>query len=472
VSDTYVYPVSENQRQLWLQLATADVGSAYVVSAMVRVHAAPAADALAQALAWMIARHDALRTAVQERGSELVQVVYNELDPVDVAASLEWLADTAKPSDLERAADRPLEVGVVPLIGVTGLRTALDEHLLAIRLHHIVCDGWSLGIVVDELLGAYAAFAGGVSPQLDPVPMQFPDFTLWLQESESEQVREERLRFWREALDGVPPELDVPRNRPRPPVPDNRSMGLRRGLADELIGRIENVAAACGATVQQLLLAAFQVVLARYCSQDLFAIATVSARRDEPEFAGTVGFLANMIPVRADLRGEPTFEQLLARVRAHTSSATAYQDVSLPELLTALGVPRAAGVPPLVQVGLQLLYEIEHDPPLGGAAMTWSRVAPPEEFAVESPLDIVVTAERGRGLQLRVEYVSALYDAQFVADLIDNFITLLDAATRAPRTVVWRLDLLNPAERQRLLAWSGAATGLVEGSLGSGDLSA
>lgn len=475
MSDAYVYPVSENQRQLWLQLATADIDNAYVVGALVRVHAAPDADALAEALRWLIARHDALRTAVREQGGELVQVVYDELDPVAVRAALEWLADTATPADLERAADRPLEVSVAPLIGVTVQRTGANEHLLAIRMHHIICDGWSLEIVVDELLGAYADFASGRSPQLDPVPLQFPDFALWLHDSESEAARDERLQFWGEALAGVPPELDMPRNRPRPPVLDHRSQGLRRTLPAELTARIERVAAAGGATVQQLLLAGFQVVLARYCGQELFAMATVSARRDEPEFAGTVGFLANLIPVRADLLGEPSFEQLLARVRAHTSAAMAHQDVGLPELLASLGVPRVAGVPPLVQVGLQLLYEADCDRSAGeptagtagGATMPWSRVPPPEDFAGESPLDIAVTALRGPALQLRVEYVTALYDADFIADLIDNFITLLDAATTTPQTVIWRLDLLNPAERQRVLAWSGSGSAVA--AVGSGD---
>jgi len=459
VNDAFVYPVSGNQLQLWLQLATADVDRAYVVSALVRVHAAPDAPALTQALGWLITRHDGLRTAVREQGDELVQVVYDDLDPDAVAGALEWLDPTATPADLEAAADRPLDVTAAPLIGVTGLRTGATEHLLAIRMHHIICDGWSLEIVVNELLAAYSAFAAGRSPVAEPVALQFPDFALWLHDSETEASRADRLRFWQQELAGMPPELDVPRNRPRPPVLDHRSRGLRRTVPAGLTARIEGVAAAHGATVQQLLLAGLQVVLGRYCRQELFAMATVSARRDEPEFAGTVGFLANLIPVRADLRGEPTFEQLLARVRAHTAAAMAHQDVALPDLLAGLGVPRVAGVPPLMQVGLQLLYEVGQDGSAGygeagGRAMPWTRVPPPEAIAGESPLDIAVTAVRGQALQLRVEYVTALYDAGFIANLIDNFITLLDAATTTPDAVIWRLDLLHDAERRQVLEWS------------------
>lgn len=439
------FPASENQLQLWLEEATAEVGSSYNISAGFRVSGVLDLALLQAALDHVVRRHEALRTTLVERDGALCQRVLSQVD-----VPIQELGESGSSVAIEAVAERPFDLGRGPLIRVAVQPTSSDERLLVLALHHLIADGWSLGLIVAELFEAHRRLCAGERPELPEVHLQFPDFVLWAAESDDEHARAARRRFWAEALADVPAELELPRARPRPPERDRRARSMQIELGPQLTRALEDLAVRRGTTLNLVVLAAFEVLLARYSGQELFALGTVSARREDSEFATTVGFLANLLPVRADLRGDPTFEEHLARVRDHAVAALTHQNISLPEMLTELGVPRVPGVPPLIQVSFQLLYQ-DFEPALMSIESQWSPVT---LASGSSPLELVVTAARTDELRLNFLWATAIYDEADIAAMAANFQTLLAGVAATPTQSIRRLPLVTASEINQLLAWS------------------
>jgi amino acid adenylation domain-containing protein len=332
------------------------------------------------------------------------------------------------------------------------LRLADDEHVLLLTLHHIITDGWSMGVLVRELATLYAH--GGQATALDPLPLQYADYAAWQRQQLESTALETQLAYWRERLTGAPPLLELTTDRPRPPVQSYCGATFHFELPANLTERIAVLCRQEEATPFMALLAAFQVVLARYSSQDDFCIGTPIANRTRAEVEGLIGFFVNTLVLRADLSSNPSFRDLLQRVKMAALGAYAHQDVPFETLVEQLQPQRNLSYNPLFQV----MFVFQNTPAeqlrLPGLDM---RVLPVESGVAKFDLTLIME-ERPDGLHAALEYNTDLFDETTIARMADHFTTLLDHAITEPDTPIGGLQLLTEAERRQLLVeWNDTA---------------
>ncbi|MFD0579123.1 condensation domain-containing protein [Dactylosporangium darangshiense] len=316
----------------------------------------------------------------------------------------------------------PFDLAVGPLFRATLLRVSADEHVVALAKHHVVSDEWSAAVLRRELEVLYA---GGELPAL---PVQYADFAVWQRQWLSGAVLEAELGFWREALTGAPV-LELPTDRPRPAVRSVDGAVLEFAVPAEVMAGLRRVARDAGASMFMTLLGAFSVLLGRYSGQDDVVVGTPIANRNRAEIEGLIGFFVNTLVLRTDLSGDPTFGELLGRVRERTLAAYAHQDVPFEHLVDALDVHRDRSRSPLFQVLFNYVTGEDGQP------------APDEARAVAALYDLtLVVAESADGLAGAVEFATALFDEATMHRLIGHLQLVLAAvaAARTQRCRVWR----------------------------------
>ncbi|MFD9698189.1 condensation domain-containing protein [Lentzea sp. NPDC059081] len=443
----YVFPPSRNQAQLWLQEQTQELGSSYHITANLRLRGRVRPGALATAVSRLVARHEALRTVFRELDGALRQIVLPHLEvrlerPADLAG-LDALAES--PFDLERG----------PLVRAALVRLAVDDHVFGLVVHHLVADGWSVDLVLRELIGLYDALVSGKDGELPPPSLQYADFTLWEQETLTADVVEEEIGFWRRELADAAPVLELPLDRNRSAERDAVAAGLEISVPGEVVLALEELAGRCGATLNMVVMAAFQVLLARYSGQERFAVGTAGAGRTGTEFEDVVGFFATLLPSPVDVSGQPTFTELVGRVRRHVLDALAHQRLPFDQLVSALRPQRIEGASPLFQVTFQLLHDN------GGGVREAAGVSfePIASTTGHLMYELSFTALRGEGLRCAFHWSKALFDEATVHRMAQNFLVLLESAVHRPEEVVWCLPILTRAERDQLERWSGERRG-------------
>ena len=348
-----------------------------------------------------------------------------------------------------REARTPADLARGPLFRAGVIRISEHEHMLTFGLHHIVADGWSMRVMAEDLAALYDAARAGDRAPLPPLEAQLADWVRWQQRLLDGGEREAMIAFWKTSLAGVPHVLALPTDRTRTAVPTHAGDTVAMTIAPELGRRLAALARAEGATTFMALFAAVAVVLGRHASQDDFAIGSPVANRGMRELERSVGFFNNMLPLRADLRGDPTFRELLARTRDHALGAYDHQALPLAEIIHALHVAREPGFAPLFQVELALQPPM---PPLALAGATGHLPEILEDGTSRFDLyfDLV---DRGDGsLSGGVEYATDLFDRPTIERLASEVTTLISEATRAPDTVISALPLLDARARQRVLA--------------------
>jgi len=419
---------------------------------------------LALCLAEIVRRHEALRTVFARMAGAPVQVIRPaapfRLPVIDLsglpdreAVALRLAADeAARPFDLTRG----------PLLRVVLLRLTREDHLAALTMHHIVSDGWSVGLLVREVGTLYAAFAEGRPSPLPELPVQYPDFAVWQGSWLRDQVLESEIAWWRRQLAGLPPLLALPTDRPRPGVQSFRGalrpLRLPEGLTRQLqaLGRRE------GATLFMVLLAGFQALLARHSGQGDFAVGTPVAGRNQVEIEGMIGFFVNTLVLRSDLTGNPTFRELLGRVRDTTLIAQAHQEVPFEKLIQELAPERSLAHTPLFQVVLAL-----QNAPAGSLEIRNLRLRPVEATGTTAKFDLTLNfVEHGGGLGGTVEHATDLFDAATIDRLLLQYERLLAAALEAPERAASELPLLSSGERHQMLReWNDTAVDRTEDTL-------
>jgi amino acid adenylation domain-containing protein len=452
------FPVSFSQLREWI-LDRLDPGTAaYNIPGGARFDGPLALPALRRAVDEIVRRHEALRTTFAATDGEPVQVVAGEarlavplvdLSPLPQAARE---AEVARLTLLERSLGFDLARG--PLLRVALLRLARERHVLLFTLHHIVSDGWSVGIFLRELGVLYDAFANGRPSPLPALPIQYPDFAVWQREWLSGEVLAAHVDYWREQLAGAPPLLELPADRPRPPV--QTYSGARRGVAfpPELTAAVKALGQAAGATTFMAMLAGYQALLARYSGQDDVSVGTYTGSRGRAETEGLIGFFINTLVLRTRLDDRPGFAALMARVREVTLGAFAHQELPFEKLLEALRVARDLSHTPLFQALLVL-----QNYPARAVETADVRLQPlVEDDHVNFDLSLWL-AEAGAGLTGTVQWNVDLFDAATVDRMVRHLAALLAAGVREPERPVDELALLAPEESRQLLAdWSGAGT--------------
>ncbi|HEX2080094.1 MAG TPA: condensation domain-containing protein, partial [Longimicrobium sp.] len=348
-------PLSHAQQRIWFLQRMEPESTAFNIPQTLRLRGTLDAEALDRALVGVVRRHHVLRTVFRLQDDEAVQVVMPApatLLRVEDAAGADLEAEIRRRMAAEAQWRFDIEQG--PLFRATLVRFAADDHLLLLTMHHLVTDGWSLGVLYRELGTLYAAFLRGEPSPLQPLRIQYADFAAWQRGHLAGPAMERQLAFWRQALQGAPALLEVPTDRPRPAVQGTAGAARPVLVSREVRERLANAARAEGATLFMALMAGWAALLGRYARQDDIVVGTPVAGRTREESEPLIGIFLNTLAVRVDLRGDPTFRQLLGRVREATVGAFANQDVPFERLVEALQVPRALSHSPVYQAMLTL----------------------------------------------------------------------------------------------------------------------
>jgi amino acid adenylation domain-containing protein len=424
---------SSGQKRLWFAMRAAPESPVYNCPLTLEIRGRVEVEALTMALAALVHRHEALRTIFQEEEGELFQIVAprGEL-PLErrEARGREEALRYAK--DFARA---PFDLARGPLYRAALVTMSADESLLLLNCHHIVSDGWSQGIVLRELLGLYRAFLVQEKTVLDPLPLSYADFARWQRKRELPPASRQ---YWARALEGVEP-LRLPTDFARPPLPTSAGARIAVRLSAE---SARAVARRDDASLYQVVLAAFQMVLSIWCQQERFVVGTPAHNRNRAEVEGIVGFFVSTVPVRADFGSDPTLKEALARVRRNALEALAEGEVPFEELV-ALS-KRAKGVPPLVQALFVWQESLMPELDLGDV-----RVHAGEEDTETSKFDLTLSLRPiGDILEGHVELNTDLFHAKSIEWMIDRLEPMLAAMQRTPEAHLhsMSLDVETPVE--------------------------
>src|SRR6185436_2809658 len=444
-------PLSFAQQRLWFLEQLRPGTAAFNIPDAVRLRGALDAAALAAALSGVVARHEALRTVFPALRGEAVQEIRPAAPQPLPVVDLAGLPSAAREAELARLlageAALPLDLARGPLLRTRLLRFSATDHVLTLTIHHIASDAWSSGIFVRDLGRLYAAALSGEPRPLPPLPFQYADFAAWQRRFLSGATLERELDWWRERLAGAPPRLDLPSDRPRPARPSDRGATCTVLLPLQAADGLRAVARQEGATLFMALTAAWLAVAGHLTGRDDLVIGTDVANRNREETEGIVGFFINQLALRVRLAGDPTFRELVGRVREVALGAYAHQDVPFDAVVDALELDRTVAHAPLFQVKLFLENASRPASPVPGL-----RIEPLDVDIRIAKLDLVLAFwERPEGLSGWVNYSTDLFDAPRVERWLRQLATLAGRAALAPDTRLSALgEALAEIEREEL----------------------
>lgn len=395
----------------------------------------------------LVARHEVLRTALVERGGLPMQRIADR-----AGVPLAW-HDSEPDLDAARAfAGRPFDLAAAPLVRAA-VWAGTHDCLSVIAVHHVACDGWSARILIDDLTALYRARVAGGGVPLPPLPVQYADYAVW-QRDRVERESADRLDHWCARLADLPV-LELPTDRPRPPVRSGRGGVVEVPLPGTLVTAAETLARAHGATLFMVLLAVYQTVLARWSGRTDIPVGTPIAGRDRTELEGLVGCFLNTLVLRGDLSGTPSFVTLLERTRERVLDAFDHQDVPFERIVARLRPERDPSHTPLFQAWLVLQ---NYAPAVGSDGLL--RYVGLGDEQVHAPFDLSLMAYSAAdgGLTARFTYATDLFDAATVARLAGHVVRVLMAVVADPGVDIWSLALTTLAERAELLALAGSDT--------------
>ena len=363
-------------------------------------------------------------------------------------------------AEAQRQAQVPFDLVAGPLLRARLVRAAADDHLLLLTLHHLVCDGWSMGVLLREFVALYEAFVGAPAdcwPSASPLPelpIQYADFAVWQREQLRGPALAEQIAYWKDRLAAAPAALDLPTDRPRPAVQSSRGAKHEFRLPRSLTGALKAAGPARDVTLFMTLLAGFKAVLHRYTAQDDLIVGSPVAGRTRVETEAVIGFFSSSLILRTDLSGDPPFRELLRRVRGVALGAYDHQDVPFEQLVEVLQPERTLSHTQLFQVMFAL-----HNVPRPSLAL-------PDLILSRLPVDVETAMfdlgldmwEDGGELRGRFMYSTDLFDGPTIARLAGHLCTLLDGAVTDPDRRLSALPLLTPGEQRQLLVDWNATT--------------
>jgi amino acid adenylation domain-containing protein len=443
-------PATAGQRGLWFHDALHPGSPVYNEALVLRLRGPLDRGALAAALTTIVARHEALRTSLVMRGDELRQVVRppTPLDPdvLDLRATPPADLTAATERAVREAVTEPFALARGPHLRARLLRTGGDEHVLVLSMHHSTMDGWSADVLFDELAALYGAAVRGERAVLAPPGEQYRDHALRERDLVDGGRLEEDLAWWRERLSGAPTRLDLPTDLPRPRRPRGAGALARARLSPALVARVDRLARDAGATRYAALLTAVQVLLSRYCGTTDVVVGAPFSGRTGPNDARSIGYYVNLLPLRADLAGEPAFRDLLARAQESVAGAWTHQRVPYGLLAQAVGAA-AREENPFLQVCVVPEDVYRHEMEFAGITATFEYH---DTGIAKFDLTLNLIPDPRGGLRLTAEYRTDLFRAATIERLLGHLETLLDAAATAPGTPVTELPMLTAPELARV----------------------
>jgi amino acid adenylation domain-containing protein/thioester reductase-like protein len=450
-------PLSFAQQRLWFLDQLEPGNPAYnIPTAVIHLTGRLDAPALAHSLQSLVKRHESLRTRFTLVDGRPVQ----EIGPVDCPLSvidLRHLPAAEQPEQVRRLALAEaclsFDLARGPLLRTSLLRLAGDRHVLLLTMHHIVSDGWSMGVFYRELAHLYRAYVAGQSPSLPPLPLQYADFAVWQRDWLSGEALAKQLAYWRTQLAEAPPVLPLPLDHARSALSARHPGSVRHlfKLSPELSAGVEVLGQLEGATLFMTLLAAFQLLLFRYTRQTDISVGSPIANRNRQEIEGLIGFFVNTLVLRTDLSGAPTFRQLLQRVRRVALDGYAHQDLPFEKLVEILHPERDLSLTPFFQT--MFVLQNAPMPPLHLPDLTMT-IAEVESGAAKFDL-ILEMVQQPTGLSGSIEYDTSLFEPETIARMAGHFQTLLAAIVANPNQAIDDVPLLTAAEqRQLLVEWN------------------
>jgi amino acid adenylation domain-containing protein len=446
-----IAPLSHAQQRLWFLDQLAPGSPFYNMPVALRLNISLDVLALSHALDEIVRRHEALRTTFAVQNGQQVQMIAPLLHLDIPVVDLQHFANPEKEARLQanEEARNPFDLATGPLIRARLLRLAPQDHVLLLTLHHIIADGWSLGILFRELTTLYVAFTRGDPSPFPDLPIQYADYAVWQRQWLEGNVLQEQLVYWKRQLADLPV-LDLPTDLPRPAI--SSFLGARRffTLSEDIVQPLAALGRATGTTMFMTLFAAFQVLLHRYSGQVDFAVGAPIASRTRTETEGLIGFFVNTLVLRADLSNQPSFRELLKRTRETTLAAYAHQDLPFERLVEEIQPSRDGTKNPLVQVMFAL-----QNAPNQSVSVADSKIEVWEVERGTANFDLVVDLwELGGELGGRIEYSTELFHAATIERLLGHLSTLLAAAGTNPDQKISLLPMLTQAERQQLSDWN------------------
>ncbi len=446
-------PLSFAQQRLWFLAQLAGGSDTYHIAAGLRLRGALDVPALQGALDGIVARHEALRTRFVEQGGQAVLHIDGEhagfpLRVEDLSTLPDPAArEAALARQVEDEARAPFSLEAGSLVRGRLLRLGQDDHALLVTMHHIVSDGWSMGVFTRELAALYRAGRRGEAACLPALPVQYADYARWQRDRVDEAMLQRQGAYWRDALSGAPALLALPTDRPRPARQDHAGAAVPVHLDAELTAALKALGQQYGATLFMVLLAGWATVLGRLAGQDELVIGAPVANRQRAEVEGLIGLFVNTLALRVDLAGEPDANALLARVKARVLDAQAHQDLPFEQVIEAVRPERSLSYSPLFQA---LLAWSNVD--IRGLALDGLALAPLAAAHRAAKFDVsLVLDERDGCIAGELEYASALFDRATVQRHVGYLERVLRAMVAQPSRALSRIALLDAAEQHRLL---------------------
>ncbi|RKG90846.1 non-ribosomal peptide synthetase, partial [Corallococcus sp. CA053C] len=444
-------PLSFAQQRLWLLDQLQPGSASYNIPTALRLTGRVDVESLRRAFEALVARHETLRTTLVQYQGQPAQRIHAPmawaLPLIDVSSLPEARREAEARSLANQEAQRPFDLEAGPLLRTALVRLSGEEHLLLVTMHHIVSDGWSMGVLVRELTALYAAFHAGQEPALAPLPVQYADFTIWQRNWLQGETLDAQLGYWKEKLAGAPAALELPTDRPRPPVQSHRGSTVPVRLSLPVSEAIKTLSQREGATPFMTLLAAFQVLLSRYSAQDDISVGSPIAGRTQEETEGLIGFFINTVVLRAQVRSEDSFRQLIGQVRGTTLAAYEHQHLPFEKLVEAVQPVRDLSRSPLFQV----MFVLQNAPAeaLRVPGLTFEQLVLDSHSA---KFDLTMTLQESpQGFMGVLEYSSDLFDASTAQRMVGHFDALLEGLTSLPDAALSTIRWLTEAEREQLL---------------------
>lgn len=458
------FPASFAQERLWFLDQFITQRELYNVHNVVRLQGVLNPDLLRRAVAVLAVAHESLRTVFISEGGQLYQEI-RSLPPFELPVlDLSELPSELRAREAQRRATEeirtPFDLGQPPLWRVLLVRLGPEEHLFVWTMHHVITDGWSMPVLFGQLKTLYEAGLRGLPLELAPAPVQYADFSVWQRDWLQGNVLAEQVEYWKRQLAAPLPTLHLPVTKPRPRVQTFRGAVETFDLPAGVLQTLEDLSHKEGVTLFMTLLAAFQVVLARYSGQEDLVIGTPVADRNRADIEQIVGFFVNSLVLRTDLSGDPGFRELLGRVKDRTLSAFAYQDVPFEKLVSELRPERDISRHPFFQI----MFVLQNMPALPEALgeMTLTSEMVHNQTAM---FDLTLILEPGpEGLAGWFEYNTDLFEQDTIRRLVGHYLTVLEGIVKDPSERISRLPLLTAREYQQIVHdWNATNAAFPEG---------
>ena len=449
--DVFVFPLSFAQQRLWFLQQMNLQSPAYNMPVASRLVGRLDVKALEQALNEIVQRHEVLRTTFQMVDAQPMQVISARGALALPLLDLTHLPQTAREAEAHHLAlenlNQPFDLVNGPLLRARLLRMNVEDHVLLLTMHHIISDGWSIGVLVNELVAFYSSFSLGVPPTLASLPIQYADYAQWQRSWLTGKVFDVQLDYWKKRLEGAPPILEVPTDRPRPSIQSFRGSLEHFTVAEDVVRGLRELCREEGATMFMVLLAAFQTLLHRYARQDVIVVGTPIAGRNRQELEGLIGFFINTLVMRADFCDDLSLRQLLAQVKESALGAYAHQEFPFDKLVEELQPQRDLSHMPVIQAMFALQNTPDESIELPGLTIKPVNV---ESGTARFDLSLNVW-ETGAALTGFLSYRTDLFDAATIKRMLAHFQTLLESIVNHPDERVSALSLLPEHERRQLL---------------------